>query len=191
MKNANLLLILFTSTFFSSCTVTKKIEVKQLSLDEISSYYQSKKIPLSKVLLIKSAASYQNLGDLNLAELPSVIIFDNDGRQINYAQVDYCVADPIKFIEEYSEENQLEFTDYKQSEYLNHIKGLNDNVDLVNDILNSKTKNVFVNTAVYADKIGMNKKPFKMLKLENQNFKIFYVNIDLQINWKIKSIQSL
>lgn len=190
MKKTLLLLFLLIITFFNSCTVTRQIEVKQLTTDKVSNFYQNEKIPLSKVLMIKSADSYQTLSELNLAELPSVIIFDTDGRQIDYAQIDYCVADPIKFIKEYSSDTELKYTDYEQSEYFKHIKTLDDKVD-INNILNSTAKNVFINTAVYADKIGMNKKPFKMIMLDNQTFKIFYVNIDPQIDWDIKSIKSL
>jgi hypothetical protein len=119
-----------------------------------------------------------------LNSLSQVLIFNKNGKQVKYFNEDTYNDDTKEYIENYNPNiEETEFFDYTISEYSSHLLFLS---DFKQPNFEHLSKNiVFVNTATFGNVLGINKKSFKLKEYNNENFEIYFINLDIPDTWNV------
>lgn len=163
----------------SSCTINKNIEIKEKSQSEIIEFYKNQGI--ESFLYVKDFNSMVELDKMDRLTIPQNLIFDENGYEILHFNEKLCVNHTLEFLKKYNSNTVIKTTDFNLKNYLNYFKK-NDGSN-INDILNSRKIKVFLNTATFGSRIGVNQEAFKIHKEYSGKFDIYIVNIDKNIEW--------
>jgi hypothetical protein len=149
----------------------------------INNYLKSKDIKNNNILIVKDYSEYKMMSKKSLLTIPDITFFDGNGDLIEYKNTQKeCSKDAYFFIKDYTKEKNLKLDKTKKmDDYISSFRNLNN--DLSIDTSDKSKIYVFINWAIFTDKI--NKDSFDLLSLKNENFTYILVNLDTQKNWNV------
>lgn len=164
-----------------SCMVTKPRDINTIKISTVAidSFYSKKNIP--NYLVLKDKNGLQNLLDKKLFIPDQVILFDENGKQINFNPEDKsCGAIAPNYLKNYNTKKDIIYTDETLSNFITNFKW-NTNSEFKTD---SNKPTVFFTTSVYAEKYKINKQMFELYNLYKDTYNVYIVNTDYNSDWE-------
>ncbi len=171
--------------FLSACSVSKNLHIKSLSEREIADFYQINDV--EEFFILKEYNSLVKLSEQSLITIPTILIFNEENKQIKYFDEKNCGDQAIEFLENYNlvkNQHDFDYGDINLDEYLGNFTKINDSINR-SQIKKSNNLKVFMNTASYAENknFNSNREAFEVYKRFKNQFDIYIINLDLNQKW--------
>ncbi|OYQ43912.1 hypothetical protein CHX27_08535 [Flavobacterium aurantiibacter] len=155
--------------------------MEKTSVANLESFYQNHGIV--NFIYPKSLQALVSLDSIDKTTVPQNTVFDENGLEILHFNEKLCANHTLTFLKEYQKSMPLKLGKLSINEYLKHFKASDSSINFA-AIQNQKKIRIFVNSASYANKYGVNQEAFEIYNRFKDQYTVIVVNFDKLKEWE-------